>query len=287
MISRRTIRVMDILYKYVRADRVMNCLPEMGDGTLRATQPSALNDPFECAARFFVRESDQKDEGPMTYCAYARGLTSINEASPVTSCMVRRAYEEYRSLFARELLATQLSTRFGIVSFSEDHLNILMWSHYTTDGSGFVIGYDMQELQNLGGTGGCLRPVEYDTDLFTVSVTLDDGEHARLVSSRLDWRVPLSRKSKDWEYEKEWRLIIELNQTIGTGQTDPHGQPINLVRIPNQAVVSVFHTERTPRQAVDEVGKRLADPNNRYTAEGPRRLIPASNAYAYVEESQS
>ena len=38
---------MDLLYKYVSAERALTCLPEIGDGTLRATQPSALNDPFE------------------------------------------------------------------------------------------------------------------------------------------------------------------------------------------------------------------------------------------------
>ena len=40
---------MKTLYKYMTAERVLTCLPEVGDGTLRATQPAALNDPFECA----------------------------------------------------------------------------------------------------------------------------------------------------------------------------------------------------------------------------------------------
>ena len=42
---------MKTLYKYMIAERVLTCLPEVGDGTLRATQPAALNDPFECAVR--------------------------------------------------------------------------------------------------------------------------------------------------------------------------------------------------------------------------------------------
>ena len=37
---------MDILYKYVTAQRALTCIPELGDGTLCATQPAALNDPF-------------------------------------------------------------------------------------------------------------------------------------------------------------------------------------------------------------------------------------------------
>ena len=41
--------MVDVLYKYMTSERALTCLPEVGDGTLRATQPAALNDPFECA----------------------------------------------------------------------------------------------------------------------------------------------------------------------------------------------------------------------------------------------
>jgi hypothetical protein len=275
---------MDILYKYVKADRAMNCLPEVGDGALRATQPSALNDPFECAIKFFVAGSGGGHEEAEIDRAYARGLTDINENSPVTPCMVREARGKYGSLFGRELIAKQLSKRFGIISFSAGHSNLLMWSHYTNDGSGFVIGYDTKELENLGGAR--LKPVEYRTHLFPVGVSLDEtGVHPVPRRSDLDWDLPLSIKSKDWEYEKEWRLIVELNQTIGTGTTDPLHQPINLIRVPNEAVMSVYYTERTPHQTVNEVSKRLADPNNRYIAKCPRKLVLSQTCYAYVEES--
>ena len=93
----------------------------------------------------------------------------------------------------------------------------------------------------------------------------------------------LSVKSDNWSHEEEWRLIVELNTTIGTGQTDQHGQPINLVRVPNEAVVSVYYTERTPRESVKLVRDRLADKNNRYRAGEPRKLILSSTAYGYEE----
>ena len=40
-----------LLFKYVPAERAVTCLPEIGDGALRATQPAALNDPFECTTK--------------------------------------------------------------------------------------------------------------------------------------------------------------------------------------------------------------------------------------------
>ena len=152
-----------------------------------------------------------------------------------------------------------------------------MWSHYTTDGSGFVIGYAAAKLEELSGPGGCLRMVEYwdKPALIPGSIVL--------VSPESNLPILLSRKSDHWSYESEWRLIVELSRTIGTGEADQHGQPINLVQVPNEAVVSVHYTERTPSKSVQLVRDRLADTNNRYRAKSPRKLILSSTSYGYEE----
>ena len=59
----------------------------------------------------------------------------------------------------------------------------------------------------------------------------------------------LSLKSDHWSYESEWRLIVELDETIGTGFRDSRGLPINLVRVPNEAVVAVFTLSGHPLTA--------------------------------------
>ena len=91
----------------------------------------------------------------------------------------------------------------------------------------------------------------------------------------------LSAKSADWRYEDEWRLIVELDRTTDTGKSDDHGQSINLVKIPNEAVVSVHYTERTPKDTVKLIEERLADDNNRYRAQHPHKLILSSTSYGY------
>ena len=264
---------MEILYKYVTAERVLTCLPEVGDGTLRATQPSALNDPFECSVRRIFVEQDEREGNR----EFAKTLTSINESSPVTENDVSEAREKHGSLYLRELLATQLSTRFGIVSFFKDHRHPLMWSHYTTDGSGFVIGYDAQQIRKLSSRDECLRPVNYEGKLILIM------GYVVLASPETNMDGLLSIKSDHWSYEEEWRLIVELNETVGTGHQDRHGQPINLIRVPNSAVVSVYYTERTPTETVDLVRKRLANTNNRYHATRPTKLVLSPQDYSYEE----
>ena len=93
----------------------------------------------------------------------------------------------------------------------------------------------------------------------------------------------LSLKSDHWSYESEWRLIVELDETIGTGLRDSRGLPVNLLRVPNEAVVSVYHTERTPAGVFEEVRSRLANPNNRYGVRRLTKLVASAERYGYED----
>ena len=264
---------MDILYKYVNSSRVLTCIPEVGDGTLRATQPASLNDPFECAVTTIYSFRDDAEENRQL----AEVLTGINKNKRISEEGVRCARGEYGSLFTRQLFAKQVSTRFGIVSFTTNPYHPLMWSHYTTDGSGFAIGYDSEELKRFVGTGGYLREVVYGETPPPIAGPIVLG------SPESNLPKLLSVKSAHWQYEDEWRLIMELSKTIGTGEKDEHNQSVNLVQIPNEAVVRVYYTERTPSDTVKVVKARLSDKNNRYQVQRPHKLILSSTSYGYEE----
>jgi hypothetical protein len=266
---------MKTLYKYMTAKRALTCLPEVGDGTLRATQPAALNDPFECAVRtlfidFGWDELRRNQE-------FADALSSIPGTTPVTGGDVARAKEQYGSLYLRDLMTKQLSQRFGIVSFAIDPRHPLLWSHYTLDGSGFVVGYDVERLKVLSRHEECLRPVRYTEEI----VAIESYDLLEVHKGALN--AVLSLKSDHWTYENEWRLIVELNETIGTGLEDHHGLPINLLRVPNEAVVSVYYTERTPVKVVDLLRSRLENPNNKYRTKQLTKLIASSERYGYED----
>ena len=258
-----------VIYKYVTSERVFTCLPEVGDGTLRATQPSALNDPFECAVnKAFIEDNEEEADTELS-----KVLTRLYPINPVNEGDIARAKVSYGSHFLRELLSRQLSRRCGIVSFASDPRHLLLWAHYTLDGSGFVIGYDVTKLIRLSGGGGRLRPVFYGPKPIPII------DYPVLTEENIS--ALLSCKNEHWKHEQEWRLIVDLNETIGTGHTDRHGQPINLLRIPNEAVVSVYYTERTPGEVVESVENRLKDPNNRYRATHPTKLVASEYEYGY------
>ena len=76
---------------------------------------------------------------------------------------------------------------------------------------------------------------------------------------------------------------MELDETIGTGLRDSRDLPVNLVLVPNEAVVSVYHTERTPADVVEEVRGRLANPNNRYGVQRLTKLVASAERYGYED----
>lgn len=264
---------MTILYKYMTPGRALASIPEVGNGTLRATQPAALNDPFEGHVAPVYMFPDEAEEDRQL----VKALNAINESNPLTEKDISRARSEHGSLFTRQMFTEQVSTRFGIVSFTTNPYHPLMWSHYTTDGSGFAIGYDAAEIGKLAGRRGSLLQVKYHNRPPPIA--------GPIVLASPESNLPglLSVKSDHWSYENEWRLIVELNETIGTGERDQHGQPINLVQVPNEAVKRVLYTERTPREAVELIRGRLEEENNRYQAENPRKLILSTTSYDYQE----
>jgi len=258
-----------LIYKYVSPERVLTCLPQVGNGVLRATQPVALNDPFECAVRsIFVEQSEE--EGNLSL---SEVLTSLHPVTPVREFEVAAARKKYGSLFLRELFARQLSERFGVVSFGTRPDQLLMWSHYALNCSGFVIGYDVTQLAKLTKREGGLRPVRYGESLPPILdyPVLSEGNLNGL----------LSYKSSHWGYEQEWRMIVDLRDTIGTGKSDEQGQPVSVVSVPNEAVCRVYYTERTPSHAVIKIAERLSDPRNRFNTNEPVKMIQSAEKFGY------
>jgi hypothetical protein len=263
-----------LLFKYMSAERALTCLPEIGDGALRATQPAALNDPFECTkTKIFVEKDPEAGNRKL-----AQTLTEIQPRNPVTAEQVEEARVRHGSLYMGELYRQQLSTRFGIVSFSTDPFHPLLWSHYTQDGSGFAIGYKVEVLKSLTTAGVQLQPIQY---IPKPGIVIDYKVLSTPESNVIN---PMRFKSDHWSYESEWRLIVELDLTVGTGERDRHGQPVNLFRVPNAAVGAVYYTERTPKRIVSQINGRLQAPNNRYGVRKAKKLVLAEDAYRYEEE---
>ena len=103
--------------------------------------------------------------------------------------------------------------------FSEDINSVLMWSHYSEYHQGFALGYDLRPFlfpnkENLG-----LFPVVYSNQRYNATQYLCYwiGKLMKLPFKNQDTLAQIKLllyKSKEWEYEKEWRLINGHNKDV-------------------------------------------------------------------------
>ncbi len=87
----------------------------------------------------------------------------------------------------------------GLTCFSEIPTDLLMWAHYADSHGGLVIGFDTNH--QVFSTLGRLFPVKYRLRRPRLSSAVAND----------DAFVHLGVKSRDWKYEREWRLVTDLS----------------------------------------------------------------------------
>lgn len=156
--------------------------------------PTDLNDPFECRPNLSTPANmTQRNR----YIAGFVARTHPNESRAER----RRIAREMRSniLFTETLHSSTLITlqNAGIFSFSARHLDLLMWPHYADNHRGICIRFEMQALLNSGQVP---FPVVYSETRPTCDIILE---------SNVEWlnKAALT-KGRPWEYEEEWRIVV-------------------------------------------------------------------------------
>ena len=237
-----------VLYKYIPAHRLDHALPDEKPCSLRATPPNELNDINEINYRTSFVDDEMSRENINR--EYASTLTELFPQSPISADDVERYRQEYPHGYGAALACDQLSKRYGVTSLSTRQDDVKMWSHYADDCRGVVIGYSVDHwVRHLFGTS-IIRQVTYAEDLPLVL-------GPRVVNQENAYAF-MSSKGAVWEYEQEWRLITELSKTQQSGKN------IAVITIPQESVSSILITDRTSRDTVDIIVRRLNNPSNAY-----------------------
>ena len=113
---------------------------------------------------------------------------------------------------------------FGVFCLSGDPLQPLMWAHYASSHTGMLIEFDA--IDPLFNNRAFLK-VEYHADRVVYDASGRPNRDAVEQFAR--------RKSPDWDYEQESRLIIELSLT----RTVPGTPPMFLFPIEAKLIKSV------------------------------------------------
>lgn len=133
---------------------------------------------------------------------------------------------------------------FGVLSLTEAPDNLLMWAHYGDSHRGVVLGFDEQHPffqgpEIVNGLGR-INKVEYNQTRPVLSPTTRN--HPKI----------FLRKSTEWAYEREWRLIRPLSEAI---ETEPRDAQVSicLFDLPHAAVTAVITGSQMSQSEYHEI----------------------------------
>lgn len=188
------------LFKYIPPERI-----DVLQGLkVRFTQPSALNDPYECTLTFGTGEFREH------LMRSGEGLTGESRARwerTVDLMVTKERLQQYleKLQWTADRVRKHLDEKVGVLSLSKNALNPRMWSLYAGDHRGLCVGFRIAtNLVAPTRRADCLQwsmPVVYADRPHELPDALDSDQLLRLA---------LERKSSAWTDEEEVRIVRSL-----------------------------------------------------------------------------
>jgi len=180
---------------------------------------ASLNDPFECSIQFDNNECLRKYYGSKDFQDLYVKITGkkLLDAEIMLLTKSRRPYEDYIKICTGKNIPLNLSPeqqlskvqdrwseivsetnrQLRICSFSLNNDSLLLWSHYAQEHKGICIEYDLLD-NDIART--YIQPVIYSSKVPKIGIFEEYNTMQMIASSLI--------KSKEWEYEQEWRITI-------------------------------------------------------------------------------
>ena len=182
-----------MIYKYLDTKGITAIFTQ----TLLAKHVEEFNDPFECDSIHLYNDKPLDDHRLPTL------FEGESIDPPPDIC---------NAIKMSKMMHDKHKDGCAVICFSRDPLNILMWSHYAESHKGFVLGFDEEILLNSGNfSRNSLIEIQYSDKKPAFSNKSWLPGHTDIYNH---FRNSISTKSRDWEYEKEVRLL-----TIGSKES--------------------------------------------------------------------
>lgn len=240
------------LYKFISND--VDALKSIVSGNIKFTTIDELNDPTDLFPRFNITaiekslkkmrteghsEKDlillRKQEELFNQIAENHNIIGAPESIQEANLMIHSSVYD-NTLYLKNAFEKTTKTmrkECGIFCLTESNTSLPMWAHYATNANGFVIEFTgLEELFNSETTGvlDLLLPVKYKPTI----------EGATFEPS--SYKSVFTEKNIDWQYEKEWRVVTNLNNCIVVTSSSncKESGPIHLMKIDKKFITKVI-----------------------------------------------
>jgi hypothetical protein len=184
-----------IVYKYLVFDRI----DVLKNSAIRFSPAAILNDPFESRPNYTEYRAQILER-----LKTDPSFNTPRLVTPLLQSIAQSALDDFHRVMGEFML---------ILSLTKRNNNALMWSHYTSDYKGFVIGFDSECDFFKPGNGKAvdgLKDVKYSAKRAMApknGLAALSPEEAKAANEAFFFT-----KSEDWAYEEEVRILANAKK---------------------------------------------------------------------------
>jgi hypothetical protein len=203
------------LYRYRSLRRLAKTLEELRDGYVFLNKPAVFNDPFDSALSISWEEA-RKQAMEAILPRYGLDPKVVESIEEKQKELEQQAFESlirgvlllsYGASASQDLFSL-FREKVGVSCFACNPNSVVMWSHYADQHTGICVEFSGSSILSSARFLELVHPVRYTDNLLDV-FRLSWLSSTELHEVRFDVLPILAacHKSKDWEYEGEWRLV--------------------------------------------------------------------------------
>jgi len=167
--------------------------------------PKEFNDPFDCRIpeSFYMLNTEEKIEKYVNdfIIRNLNKLKAKNIDIPQYVNLLKKDLKENPSIYQKKLNEIYLkegNLYFGVFCTSKIWNNILMWTHYSANHTGFCVGFNRKQLVNF----------LYDCNVASVIYTKEFPQIDPFDDFIQKMFQKSHSKANNWKYEKEYRFFL-------------------------------------------------------------------------------
>lgn len=234
------------LYKYYPPENCEIIFTLRGDISLRFSQPSALNDPFDLSPSIDISNIDIREK---VEAIVKRTKTNSKHYMDGNTgeYFLKGNIDEFERSERERLIKQKVNNlkkhndeNIGVLSLSRNKKSSLMWSHYAKNHTGFMI-----EIENSFDI-----KTEYNNSISLIAERVNYHKTRPITKSSDSHsdKTYFLFKDPSWKYEKEMRLVIQLNLLKPTDETKNNTLPCYCHPYPVSKLTRIIIGALCPRE---------------------------------------
>lgn len=238
--------VPEYLYKYLGTEE--HHFSVLANLEIRFSQPSVLNDPIDCIPKVIApRRPSEAIDNIILRNMKRDGIELSKKGMKVAREAYLKSFSIDQWINEAEKVLRKNVEQVGVLSLSEIVTSEKMWNKYAENQAGIAIKFNTRYnplIQRKNEKEGQGRPVK----------VIYGGDRCEVYCNSEDLKIPdklLIKKTKKWEYEKEWRVIRDRNDVDRT--IIVADKEVSLCKIDPLAILGVYFGRKSSEKTKQRI----------------------------------